>query len=162
MLDLAMVPGEIALRRLREVDAVYVTGGNAYHLAYVIASLGLAPAIRDMLDSIVYVGASAGSMIFPRNFTERLTAAYGTDDETYRHHAGQRVSPFDLFNWWVIPHADLSVGSPPGAPGTYGPAYVLDDDSAVRVVDMHVDVVSTGQWALIGKNGDRQAETLKS
>jgi dipeptidase E len=138
ILDLATLPGEIALRRLREVDAVYVTGGNAYHLAYVIASLGLAPAIRDMLDTKVYVGASAGSMICARNFTERLVAAYGIDDEIYRHHTGQPVSPFELFDWWVVPHADPSTDPPPGAPGRYGPAYLLDDDSAVRVVDTHV------------------------
>jgi dipeptidase E len=116
-----------------------VTGGNAYHLAYVIVSRGLAPALRDLLDSKVYVGASAGSMIFARNFTEPLVAAYGTDDEIYRHHAGRPVSPFELFEWWVMPHADQSADSLPGASGKYGPAYFLDDDSAVRVVDTHVE-----------------------
>jgi dipeptidase E len=154
ILDLATLPSEIALRRLREVDAVYVTGGNANHLAYVIVSLGLAPAIRDMLDSTVYVGASAGSMIFARNFTERLVAAYGTDDEIYRHHAGQRVSPFELFDWWVVPRVGGSAGSPPGA-GRYGRAYLLDDHSAVRVVDSHVDVISTSSWVLIGEDDAR-------
>jgi dipeptidase E len=153
IVDLATHPHDIALRRLHDADTVYVTGGNAYHLAHVIASLGLASTIGDLLDSKVYVGASAGSMIFARNFTDRLIAAYGTDDEIYRRHAGQRVSPFELFDWWVVPHARLSTDSAPGAPGSYCPAYLLDDDSAVRVVDTHVDVVSAGRWALIGADG---------
>ncbi len=30
-----------------------------------------------------------------------------------------------------------------------GPAYVIDDSTAIRVVDGTVDVVSEGQWRLI-------------
>ena len=35
------------------------------------------------------------------------------------------------------------------AAGIEGPAYIIDDQTAIRVVDGTVDVVSEGQWRLI-------------
>jgi hypothetical protein len=36
------------------------------------------------------------------------------------------------------------------AAGLEGPAYAIDDDPAIRVVDDAVDVVSEGNWKLFG------------
>jgi len=35
------------------------------------------------------------------------------------------------------------------AAGIPGPAYVIDDETAIRVVDGTVDVISEGEWKLI-------------
>ena len=40
--------------------------------------------------------------------------------------------------------------------GIEGPAYVIDDETAIRVVDGDVDVVSEGQWKLFQGAAARQ------
>jgi dipeptidase E len=35
------------------------------------------------------------------------------------------------------------------AAGVSGPAYVIDDETAIKVVDGTVEVVSEGQWRLL-------------
>ena len=64
-------------------------------------------------------------------------------------------SPFGLFDWYLKPHL-YSPGFPERddawADDIAGradfPIYFIDDDTAVRVVDGVVDVVSEGRWRL--------------
>jgi dipeptidase E len=154
VLDFNGIPRSAVLRRLRNADVIYVTGGNTYHLARSIADNNLADDILDLLDHKVYAGASAGSMIFTRSLTDRLTASYGTDDETYHDSGGRSVSPFDLFDWWIMPHVDFNGGSPLVARPVGCSYYALDDQSGVRVVEGHVDVVSEGAWTFVNEEAE--------
>src|SRR5690606_11626440 len=100
VLEINGLPPRLVRSRLADSDVIYAEGGNAYHLARSIADADLGPDLLSLLAKRVYVGASAGSMIFARHLTERLTGLFGTDDELYRNHDRRPVSPFNFFGWF--------------------------------------------------------------
>jgi dipeptidase E len=130
LLELAGLPKPIALDRLARVDVLYVTAGNAYHLARTIADSDLGADLINLLHDRVYVGASAGSMMFAKDMTRRMTAVFGDDDEFYQAAGRRAVSPFNLFDWFLVPHTDPETWDPsvadrvdcpgPDRPGTPG------------------------------------------
>ena len=81
ILELNGLPEQMVLSRLRRADVIYVEGGNHYHLSNSIIASGLATELADILESKVYVGVSAGSMIFSRNLSERTGEAFGEQED---------------------------------------------------------------------------------
>jgi dipeptidase E len=156
VLALNGLPGQMVLERLRRADVIYAEGGNHYHLANSIIASGLAAEMTDIVESKVYVGVSAGSMIFSRNLSEQTGEAFGEQNDLRILGDAPARSPFGLFDWYVKPHLNS-----PGFPGRTMewfeqaaakldfPIYALDDDSAVRVIDSQIDVVSAGKWRLL-------------
>ena len=156
VLELNGLPAQLVLERLRHADVIYVEGGNHYHLANSIIANGLAADLADILESKVYVGVSAGSMIFSRNLSARTGEAFGEQDDLGILGETAARSPFGLFDWYVKPH----LNSPDFPNRTRAwfekaaakldfPVYALDDNSAVRVRGDETDVVSDGEWRLL-------------
>jgi dipeptidase E len=156
ILELNGLPGQMVLSRLRHADVVYVEGGNHYHLANSIAATGLAAELADILESKVYVGVSAGSMIFSRNLSERTGDAFGEQGDLQILGETPARSPIGLFDWYLKPHMN-SASFPNRTPAWFEkaaakldfPVYALDDGSAVRVRGGEIDVVSDGEWRLL-------------
>jgi dipeptidase E len=129
---------------VREADALLVEGGDAVFLAYWIRQSGLA-ALLPSLERTVWVGLSAGSMAMtPRvgdEFVETKPSITG-DDVT-----------LGIVDFSIFPHLDY-----PGFPENSmahaerwatrigGSAYAIDDQTAIKVVDGKVEVVSEGRW----------------
>lgn len=139
-------------------DVLLVNGGDPMYLHYWMRRSGLA----DLLPSYsgVYVALSAGSMIMaPRIGTEFVGWKPPAEfDPAAREQAdgdGGDVT-LGLVDFAMFPHLDN-----PGLPRNTmenaekwaakltGPAYAVDDDTAFRVVDGSVEVVSEGQWRLL-------------
>jgi dipeptidase E len=156
ILELNGLPGAMVLQRLRHADVIYVEGGNHYHLANSIIANGLAAELTDILESKVYVGVSAGSMIFSRNLAERTGEAFGEQEDLRILGETRARSPIGLFDWYLKPHLN-SPGFPNRTPRWFEkaaakldfPVYAIDDDSAVRVRGDETDVVSDGEWRLL-------------
>jgi dipeptidase E len=155
-LELNGLPGSMVLSRLRHADVIYAEGGNHYHLARSFIASGLAAPLAGLLESRVYVGVSAGSMIFSRNLSERTGKAFGEQDDLRILGDTPPAPPVGLFDWYLKPH--LNSASFPNrtlrwferaAAKVDCPVYAIDDDSAVRVRGPEVDVVSAGQWRLL-------------
>jgi dipeptidase E len=156
ILELNGLPGPVVIERLRHADVIYAEGGNHYHLANSIVANGLAAEMADMLESKVYVGVSAGSMIFSRNLSEQTGEAFGEQDDLRILGETRARSPIGLFDWYLKPH--LNSRSFPNRTQKWFekaaakldfPVYAVDDDSAVRVRGDEVDVVSDGEWRLL-------------
>jgi dipeptidase E len=128
---------------VKETDALLVAGGDALYLYYWIRQSGLADLLPS-LNETVWVGLSAGSMVMaPRIGKEfvQWTAPSGDD------------STLGVVDFSICPHL-----APDGMPGNSmaeaeewvagisGPAYAIDDETAIEVVDGSVRVVSEGQW----------------
>ena len=156
VLELNGLPSSLVLERLRHADVIYVEGGNPYHLANSITANGLAAEMAGILESKVYVGVSAGSMIFSRNLSERTSEAFGEQEDRRILGAAPARSPFGLFDWYLKPH----LNSPDfpnrtrkwfekAAAKLDFPVYAIDDDSAVLVRGEATDVVSDGEWHLL-------------
>ncbi|MGW8066843.1 Type 1 glutamine amidotransferase-like domain-containing protein [Streptomyces ziwulingensis] len=155
VLELNGLPRQMVLDRLLNADVIHVGGGNHYHLARSITGNGLADGILEALESRVYVGFSAGSMVFSRHLTQDSAGVIG-DTEDLRVLGETSVEPpFGLFDWYLKPHlysADFPERGDAWADRIAAradfPIYFIDDETAVRVRDGKLDVVSEGRWRL--------------
>lgn len=150
VLELNGLPQRMVLDRLRRADVVYVEGGNHYHLARSITGNGLA---EGFLESRVYVGVSAGSMIFSRHMTARGAEVIGDAADLHVLGATTLEPPFGLFDWYLKPHLyspDFPERDDAWADRIVAradfPIYFIDDETALRVSGDKVDVISDGRW----------------
>ena len=135
---------------VEETDALLVWGGDVLYLCYWMRRSGLA----DLLPSLgkpVYVGVSAGSIaVTPYNCDAEFNLqnvppgsdmalegdrALGLVDFALRVHLDREDFPdaslTDMEKW---------------AAGIPVPTYAIDDQTAIKVVDGTVEVVSEGHW----------------
>jgi dipeptidase E len=156
ILELNGLPAQMVGERLRHADVIYAEGGNHYHLANSIAVNGLAADLAGILEEKVWVGVSAGSMIFSRNLSRRTGEAFSEQDDLRILGETEPRSSVGLFDWYLKPHLN-SRSFPNRTKAWYEkaaakldcPVYAIDDDSAVRVRGDEVDVVSAGTWHLL-------------
>ena len=130
---------------LQETDALLVGGGDCQYLCYWMQQSGLADLLPSLLRKTVYVGLSAGSMIMTR---------FGT---TYGNHTlpVESGKSLGLVDFAIHPHMDHewfpqnSLANLEKLAATIPvPSYVIDDQTAIKVTDSSVEVVSEGQWKL--------------
>lgn len=137
---------------VQEADALLVWGGNVLYLTWWLRRSGLAD-LLPTLDS-VYVGVSAGAIaVTPHNPDVEFNVKFVPDGHEMAV-GGERC--LGLVDFAVYPHLDLpeAWGAPLAeieewAAGIPSPTYAIDDDTAIRVVDGKVDVISEGSWKLI-------------
>lgn len=168
ILELNGLPRSMVIERLRRADVIYAEGGNHYHLARSLA--GFAAELPDILESRVYVGVSAGSMIFSRNLSARTGEAFGEQDDLriLEDPQAQARPPVGLFDWYLKPHLN-SRDFPGRTPAWFKkaaarldcPVYAIDDNSAVRVRGDQADVVSEGDWLLLNASEQEQTKSNK-
>ena len=143
MLELTALPtigAERWVPWVREVDALLVDGGDATYLAHWLRESGLADLLPS-LDDTTWVGVSAGSMVLTPRIGEFFVEWPGAaDDRT-----------LGLVDFSIFPHLDVFPTNTMEAAERWaaeldGPAYVMDDETAIRVVDGTVDSISEGRW----------------
>lgn len=154
-------PQALVASRLRSADVILGYGGSNLWLAHAWKATGLAPVLAELLEEKVYVGWSAGSMIF-----SRLLGRWPEDFED-QHELDlfglEAVAPaVPLFDWFFMGHlgadwlpADAEEWAARGAARTRQPVYFIDDDSALIVRDPAADpvVISSGHWRRFGADG---------
>lgn len=127
---------------VRESDVLLVDGGDAAYLAHWMRESGLADLLPS-LPNTVWVGVSAGSMV--------MTPRIGDDFVSWTSADSDRT--LGVVDFSIFPHLDHEMM--PGntlreakrwAAGISGPAYAMDDETAIKVVDGAVEVVSEGHW----------------
>ena len=128
---------------VREADVLLVDGGDATYLCHWMRQSGLADLLPSLLET-VWVGVSAGSMV--------MTPRIGDDFVNWRPPTGDD-STLGVVDFSIFPH--LAQEGMPGnsmaeaeqwAASISGPAYAMDDQTAIKVVDGTVEVVSEGHW----------------
>ena len=141
-------------------DAILVGGGNTCYLSYWFQESGLAERLPPLLDrGLVYLGVSAGSMVVTPGLNvdrERLaaTGVYYDDeyDEVTIAGAGSDAG-LGLVAFGVRPHLGsedfpmvTEEAMQRAAAKIDYPLYAIDDQTALKVVDDRVQVVSEGKW----------------
>ena len=130
---------------VRDTDVLLVNGGDALYLCHWLRQSGLA-GLLPSLNGTVWVGLSAGSMV--------MTPRIGDDFVQWRPPTGGDET-LGLVDFSICPH--LAQEGMPGnsmaeaeswAAEIQGPAYAIDDETAIQVVDGTVEVVSEGNWTL--------------
>ncbi len=132
---------------VRETDVLLVNGGDPLYLSYWMRQSGLA----DLLPSLpaVYVGLSAGSMVMAPSVGKEFvgwTPPTGGDET------------LGLVDFSIFPHLDnedlpenTMAGAERWAAGMPVSAYAIDDQTAIKVTDGTVEVVSEGHWKLFDR-----------
>jgi dipeptidase E len=131
---------------VREADALLVGGGDVLYLHHWMRESGLTDLLPSLTET-VWVGLSAGSMV--------LTPQVGDDFIQWRPPSGDD-STLGLVDFSICPH--VNGDDRPGntmaeaeewAAAIDGPAYAVDDQTAFKVVDGTMEVVSEGTWRLL-------------
>ena len=130
---------------VREADVLLVNGGDALYLSHWMRESGLADLVPTLHET-VWVGLSAGSMV--------MTPRIGEDFVQWRPPNGGDAT-LGIVDFSIFPHVDHELlpentmaEAARWAAGIPGPAYAIDDQTAITVVDGAVNVVSEGHWRL--------------
>ncbi len=128
---------------VRAADVLLVNGGDPLYLCHWMRQSGLADLLPSLRNT-VWVGLSAGSMV--------MTPRIGEDFVGWKPpNGGDRT--LGVVDFSIFPHLDHPLlpentlaHATRWAAKIAGPAYALDDESAIKVVDGDIEVISEGQW----------------
>ena len=131
---------------VREADVLLVNGGDALYLCHWMRESGLADLLPSLRET-VWVGLSAGSMV--------MTPRIG-EDFVYTKAATGDDGTLGVVDFSIFPHLDnedlpknTMAGAEQWAASLSDPAYAIDDETAIKVIDDTVEVVSEGHWKLL-------------
>ena len=148
ILELTALPSikqELWVPLVHETDALLIGGGDCQYLCYWMKRSGRADLLPSVLRKTVYVGLSAGSMVLTR---------FGT---TYGGHMlpAESDKSLGLVDFALHPHLDYewfpenSLANLEKLALTISvPSYAIDDQTAIKVTDGIIEVVSEGHWKL--------------
>jgi dipeptidase E len=139
---------------LQQIDALLVWGGDVMYLYYWMRKSGLADLLPSLND-LVYVGVSAGSIVVtPYNHDAEYNLSHVPEGSDRGQAEGDRA--IGLVDFTLVPHLDhpdfvpehSAAGIKEWAAGVPVPTYAIDDQTAIKVTDGDVEVISEGQWHL--------------
>ncbi len=130
--------------RLKDMDIIFVSGGNTFHLLDQARKSGFDKWLKNNLKNKVYIGSSAGSLFVTptidagnlpggdRNLAE-LTDLKGMEfvDFEFMPHIGNGIAIKDVEAY---------------AKTTKNKLYAVDDQTAIKVVNGKEEVISEGNW----------------
>lgn len=125
---------------VEEADVLLVDGGDATFLCHWMRESGLADLVPS-LAGMTWVGVSAGSMVMtPRIGADFMNWPAAKDDTT-----------LGVVDFSIFPHLDVFPSNTMEeaerwAADIGGPAFAMDDQTAITVTDGVVEVVSEGRW----------------
>jgi dipeptidase E len=130
---------------VEQADALLVGGGDVFYLNRWMKESGLADLLPS-LQSLVYVGVSAGSIVTASTFGE----TYDDPDQPFVIDNGLGLVEFALIPHMDHPdHPESSIENVRSmAAHLPVPTYGIDDETAIKVVDGAIDVISEGTWTL--------------
>ena len=150
VVDISALPKKLWLPRLEKADVLFFSGGNSSHLMRWVKESGLKELLPDLLKTRVYGSISAGSI------SAAPDLALGSKERKifYKENFGyESEEGLGLVNFYVQAHLN----------STYFPKrteenlrafakdfgktmYALDYNSALKVVEGNVEVVSEGKY----------------
>jgi dipeptidase E len=128
---------------VREADVLLVDGGDATFLCHWLRESGLADLLPSLTE-MVWVGVSAGSMV--------MTPRIGDDFVSWEGANGDD-STLGVVDFSIFPHLNhpdmawnIMANAEKWAAEIAGPAYAIDENTAITVNDGTVEVISEGEW----------------
>lgn len=128
---------------VQQTDVLLVNGGDPLYLCYWMRQSGFADLIPSLHDT-VYVGLSAGSMV--------VTPSIGADFVGWTPPIGGDET-LGLVDFSIFPHLDhpdlpenTMADAERWVANISRASYAIDDETAIRVLDGAIDVISEGNW----------------
>jgi dipeptidase E len=147
VLELTTLPSigqESWVPTVQETDVLLVGGGDPLYLCHWMRQSRLSDLLPSLPREKVYVGVSAGSIV--------LTPNVGADFVRWNlPHGDDRA--LGVVDFSLFPHLDHEMlpdnsmaNAERWAAGLPVPAYAIDDQTAIKVTDGTVEVVTEGHW----------------
>ncbi len=148
--DISAVEESIWRPQLESSDIIFFEGGNVYHLMNWINKTNLNSTLSELLKDKVYVGLSAGSMVACKDLVLNIS------QKIYEEDLDQTVNipGLNYVNFYFLPHLN-SPWFPKVKDNNYirevakdikDKIYVMDDNSAIKILDDKVEIISEGVW----------------
>lgn len=127
---------------VQEIDVILVNGGDPLYLYYWMKESGFDQLLPTL--NAVYVGLSAGSMVMAPHIGEDFVGwkKEGMTDQT-----------LNIVNFAIFPHLDHDmlpdnkmVNAEKWSKTMKCDTYTIDDQTAIKVVDDTIEVISEGHW----------------
>jgi len=154
IVDISALDKKLWLPRMEEADVLFFEGGNTYHLMEWMNKSGLTEILPELLKTRVYAGSSAGSMVTNKDLALKISQiVYEEDlDKT------EEMKGLNYVDFYFLPH----LNSPhfeniredfikKATEGMSEKIYVLDDDSALKIVDEKVEIISEGKFIVLNQ-----------
>jgi len=146
--DISAVSESIWKPQLEKADVLFFEGGNTYHLMRWINKSDLVSILPQLLKSKICVGLSAGSMVTSPDLALKLSQIiYAEDTEE------ELMNGLNYVDFYFLPHlnspffpARMEETIREVAKTLPRKIYALDDQSALKVVDGKVEIVTEGQY----------------
>lgn len=149
IVDISAVPRDVWKSRLNDADVLLFGGGNTFHLMYWIRKSGLENILTELLANKVYVGISAGSMVVSPDLS--VSSSKTLYSEEVGEHKDKKALGF--IDFYIRPH----LNSPhfpklrkdileEKAKKLKESMYAIDDETAVKVDNGKVEIVSEGDY----------------
>ena len=149
IIDISAVSKNIWLSSFEKADILVFGGGNVYHLLKWIKKSGLEDLLPELLKTKVCVGISAGSMVTAKNVSlSSASILYYEKTGNLKKYKGLGFIDFELWphlnSAWIpkvkLPYFEKLASK---IPHTF---YAIDDNTAVKVVDNKISIISEGKW----------------
>ena len=151
IVDISALPKNLWKPRIEGADVLLFGGGNVFHLMYWLDKSGLAKLLPELLKKRVYVGISAGSMVCGKRILLSQSKKLYYDDlkDKYKDEQGLGFVDFQIrphLNNQYFPKVKVEYLKKL-AKEIPEPIYVLDDESAIKVVGDKIEIISEGKHA---------------
>lgn len=146
--DIVAVPENIWRPQLEEADVLFFEGGNSSYLMECMNKLYFKDTLVNLLKTKVYVGVSAGSMVTGPDLDLTLS------QKLYGERARQnKITSLSLVDFYFLPHLNnphfavrVEDNIKEVMKDVSRKTYVLDDQSALKVVDGVVEIIGGGKY----------------
>ena len=149
VIDISVVSKDIWLPSFRKADVLVFGGGNVKYLSDWIKKLDLKDTLTELLETKVYVGISAGSMVTAKNVSfSSASILYYEKTGNLKKHKGLGFIDFELWphlNSSWFPKVTLNFLEKL-AKDTSNTFYAIDDNTAIKVVNQKISIISEGEW----------------
>ncbi len=148
--DISAVPQDIWLPQIEEADVIFFEGGNTYYLMEWVNKSGFASLLPELLKTKVYVGVSAGSLITNPKIGQSISKIIYDLDSKNEFSNMEALNLVDLYS---IPHLNSphflktrEENIKKIADNLQKKVYAIDDNSALKIIDGKVEVISEGEY----------------
>jgi dipeptidase E len=155
IVDISALPKKIWLPRLKRGDVLFFSGGNSSHLMYWLEKSGLAKLLPSLLKTRVYAGISAGSIVATPTLELSRKDRMLYYDKVFGY---KNKRALGLMNFHFRPHLNSPYFPKVRerfikeiAKKIKEPIYALDDESAIKVKDGKVKIVSEGRYIVFNE-----------
>lgn len=171
LLELTALPSidrKVWAASVEAADVLLAWGGDPIFLSYWLKQSGLIDLLSSLGRELVYVGVSAGSMAASATFAETYQSPRGgsgdplfsediifTSPQGDVHRTLMTAQGAGWVDFAIIPHFEN-----PGHPDACGPnaerwaaklpvpVYAIDDQTALKITDQKIEIISEGTWKL--------------